>query len=163
MPDLSRRSFTKMIAGGIVTGAAVSATLTPRNAQSAPQKPNIVYICSDQHSYRVNGFMGHPVVRTPNLDRIAKEGVVFTHAYSGHPVCTPGRASMMTGMYASIVTRSAIPRCGTAVIRCGRCICGSRVTIAALSANSTCATNMTPVLKRSRPRTAINTVPTSPP
>ncbi len=100
MADVSRRNFTKMMAGGIISSAAVTSTIAPKNAQAAKKKPNIVFICSDQHSYKVNGFMGHPIVRTPNLDRIAKEGVVFDNAYSGHPVCTPGRASMMTGMFA---------------------------------------------------------------
>jgi choline-sulfatase len=66
-----------------------------------PDRPNIVYICSDQHSYRFTGYAGHPLVRTPNLDRLAARGTVFRNAYCGSPVCVPGRASLMTGMYAS--------------------------------------------------------------
>lgn len=62
-------------------------------------RPNIVYILSDQHGYRFNGFAGHPVVRTPNLDRIAREGGVFHDNYCAHPSCGPSRASLMTGMY----------------------------------------------------------------
>ncbi|MDA2937500.1 sulfatase-like hydrolase/transferase [Acidobacteria bacterium AH-259-A15] len=58
-------------------------------------------MCSDQHSYKYTGYAGHPLVKTPNLDRIAGEGVIFTDAYCGSPVCVPGRSSMMTGMYAS--------------------------------------------------------------
>ncbi len=49
------------------------------------------------------GYEGHPFVRTPNLDQLAREGAVFHAAYSGSPVCVPGRASLMTGMYASDV------------------------------------------------------------
>ncbi|HWL52734.1 MAG TPA: sulfatase-like hydrolase/transferase [Chthoniobacteraceae bacterium] len=64
-------------------------------------RPNLVFICSDQHSARWTGFGGHPVVRTPNLDRLAAEGSVFDAAYSLNPICVPARAAMMTGMYAS--------------------------------------------------------------
>jgi choline-sulfatase len=49
------------------------------------------------------GAAGHPVVRTPNLDRLASEGTLFRNAYCGSPVCCPSRASMFTGMYPSDV------------------------------------------------------------
>ncbi len=75
-------------------GAAAAAS-----AQSARQRPNIVFICSDQHSFKYTGYAGHPLVKTPNLDRIARQGVIFENAYCGSPVCTPGRACMMTGLY----------------------------------------------------------------
>jgi len=64
-------------------------------------RPNIVLVCSDQHSWRYTGYAGHPLVKTPNLDRLAERGTVFANTYCGNPVCTPGRACMMTGMYAS--------------------------------------------------------------
>ena len=67
------------------------------------RRPNIIFICADQHSGGVLGANGHPIVRTPHLDRIAAAGVHFRNAYCGNPVCAPGRASMMTGMYASDV------------------------------------------------------------
>lgn len=69
----------------------------------AQKRPNILFICSDQHAYKYGGFADHPYVKTPNLDQLAQEGVIFNAAYSGAPVCTPGRASLMTGMYASDV------------------------------------------------------------
>ena len=94
----TRRDFGKKL-------AAVPATLTlaRQGAGEKPgaERPNIVFICSDQHSFRYTGFAGHPVVKTPNLDRIARQGVVFSNAYTGHPVCAPGRTCMMTGMFAS--------------------------------------------------------------
>ncbi len=65
------------------------------------KQPNIVFICSVQHCHKYNGYAGHPIVKTPNLDRIAERGVFFNNAYSGNPVCVPARASLMTGMYAS--------------------------------------------------------------
>lgn len=64
-------------------------------------RPNIILICSDQHSWRYTGYAGHPLVKTPNLDRLAARGTVFSNTYCGSPVCTPGRACLMTGMYAS--------------------------------------------------------------
>jgi choline-sulfatase len=72
-------------------------------ARAAAGRPNIVFICSDQHSGRVLGALGHPIVKTPNLDRMARMGVLFRNAYTGNPVCAPGRASMMTGRFASDV------------------------------------------------------------
>ncbi len=68
-----------------------------------PDRPNVLFLCSDQHGYRYTGYAGHPTVRTPNLDRLASEGVVFENAYCASPVCTPSRASMLTGVYPSDV------------------------------------------------------------
>ena len=62
-------------------------------------KPNIVYIFSDQHRGDAMGCAGHPVIKTPNLDRIAAEGVTFTRCHTNGPVCMPARATMMTGQY----------------------------------------------------------------
>ena len=70
-------------------------------ATSRNERPNIVYVCSDQHSHRFTGYAGHPLVQTPHMDRIAERGVTFSNAYCGSPVCVPGRACLMTGMYAS--------------------------------------------------------------
>jgi len=66
-------------------------------------RPNFVFITSDQHGSKYLGLMGHPIVKTPNLDKIADGGVVFLNSYCGNPVCVPSRSSMMTGMYASDV------------------------------------------------------------
>ena len=77
-----------------ILGAAAAAT------GQTPQRPNIVFVCSDQHSFKYTGYAGHPLVKTPNLDRIASLGVAFDNAYCGAPVCTPGRACMMTGLHA---------------------------------------------------------------
>ncbi len=70
---------------------------------SSGSRPNIVYICSDQHSFRYTGYAGHPLVKTPNMDRVAATGTVFANAYCGSPVCVPARACLMTGMYPSDV------------------------------------------------------------
>ena len=69
-------------------------------ARSAePRHPNIVYIIADQWREMAFGFAGDPNVKTPNLDRLAKEGLYFRNAVSVCPVCTPHRAALMTGRY----------------------------------------------------------------
>jgi choline-sulfatase len=60
---------------------------------------NLLFIMSDEHSKRVLGCYGHPMIRTPNLDRLAKRGVRFTDAYCNSPICVPSRASFQTGRY----------------------------------------------------------------
>jgi choline-sulfatase len=62
-------------------------------------RPNILFVMSDQHSPRFLGFDGHPVVRTPHLDRLSREAVTFTNAYCQNPLCVPSRASLLTGRY----------------------------------------------------------------
>jgi len=66
-------------------------------------RPNILWICTDQQRYDTIGALGNPHVSTPNIDRLVEEGVTFTHAYCQSPICTPSRASFLTGMYPSAV------------------------------------------------------------
>ncbi len=61
--------------------------------------PNILVICSDEHHPGFAGYRGHPFVRTPNLDRLARQGTRFTRACCNSPVCTPSRMSFITGKY----------------------------------------------------------------
>jgi len=63
------------------------------------QKPNIIYLFSDQHRHDAMGCAGNSVIQTPNLDRLANRGVRFTRAYCQSPVCQPSRASVITGRY----------------------------------------------------------------
>jgi choline-sulfatase len=61
---------------------------------------NLIFIISDEHNRKMTGCYGSPVVRTPNLDTLAKNGVKFNNAYCNCPICVPSRASMTTGEYA---------------------------------------------------------------
>ncbi len=63
------------------------------------QKPNVVFILTDQWRASALGYMGDPNVRTPNLDELAKQSVNFVNAVSVCPVCTPYRASLLTGKF----------------------------------------------------------------
>jgi len=64
---------------------------------SRPDRPNILVIMSDQHSPHLLGCYGNEVVRTPNLDRLAAEGMRFSDAYCAAPLCVPSRMSFLTG------------------------------------------------------------------
>lgn len=62
-------------------------------------RPNIIWIFGDQHRGQALGFRGDPNARTPQIDRLAREGVVFTQAVSGSPLCCPFRGSLLSGRY----------------------------------------------------------------
>ena len=61
--------------------------------------PNILIIMSDEHAPQFSVFGGHPLVRTPHLDRLAARGVMFSNTYCASPLCTPSRMSFMTGRH----------------------------------------------------------------
>ena len=63
------------------------------------ERPNILFILSDQHNAKVMGHQGHPDVQTPHLDRLAAEGVRFDTCISQNPICTPSRVSYLSGQY----------------------------------------------------------------
>ena len=61
--------------------------------------PNVVMIISDDHGWPDYGFMGHPVIRTPNLDRLASESMLYPRGYTPTALCRPSLATMITGLY----------------------------------------------------------------
>lgn len=65
----------------------------------AQQKPNMIIIVSDDHSYQTIGAYGSKLMKTPNIDRIADEGVLFNKAYVTNSICGPSRAVILTGKY----------------------------------------------------------------
>ena len=60
--------------------------------------PNIVFILSDDHRHDFSGYAGHPFIETPNIDELAEQGVVFDRAYVSTSLCSPSRASFLTGV-----------------------------------------------------------------
>jgi N-acetylglucosamine-6-sulfatase len=68
-------------------------------ALGAPGRPNIVVILMDDLRWDDLGCMGHPFVETPHIDRIAREGALFRNAFATTPLCSPSRASFLTGLY----------------------------------------------------------------
>lgn len=96
--NVSRRNFIK-------SAAAVTAgmTLIPQGLFSSctrkGKRPNLLFIFPDQYRKQAMGFLNQDPVRTPNIDALAKQGVVFTHAVSNHPLCSPYRGMLLTGKY----------------------------------------------------------------
>ncbi|WP_276166167.1 sulfatase-like hydrolase/transferase [Zobellia alginiliquefaciens] len=72
-------------------------TTLPSRAQQ--QKPNIIVVLTDDQGWADVGFNGATDIPTPNLDRIASEGVIFENGYVSHPYCSPSRAGLLTGRY----------------------------------------------------------------
>jgi len=73
------------------------AVLAPLRAAPADRRPNILLCIADDWAWPHASIYGDPVVRTPTFDRVAREGVLFTHAFSAAPSCTPSRAAILTG------------------------------------------------------------------
>ena len=64
--------------------------------EQVPSKPNIIYILADDLGYGELGIYGQTKIQTPNIDALAKSGMMFTQHYSGAPVCAPARYMLMT-------------------------------------------------------------------
>lgn len=99
MYHFSRHSFYTF-AALIISGLILSMCVQKRNNSSVEEdgkKPNILIVMADQWRAQSFGHRDNPDVITPNIDKLASEGVVFKNAVSGMPVCTPARAVIMTG------------------------------------------------------------------
>lgn len=83
-----RKDLMLLSSFAMATGVATAAT-----------KPNIIYIMCDDMGYGDLGCYGQKYINTPNIDRMASEGMLFTQAYAGSPVSAPSRASLMTGQH----------------------------------------------------------------
>jgi N-acetylglucosamine-6-sulfatase len=64
------------------------------------ERPNIVFVLSDNQNWKFMGCTGHPFLETPNMDRLAREGILFSNAFVTTSLCSPSRASFLTGQYA---------------------------------------------------------------
>ena len=80
-------------------------------AAQQPQRPNILFVMVDEMRSDCMGCVGHQTVKTPTLDNLAKQGVLFRNAYTVSPVCCPSRASVFSGRYSRVhgVVRNGIP------------------------------------------------------
>ena len=107
MPNrMSRRSFIKTIGLGVGLGAAgaaaplfLRAAACAAETSSSARRPNILFFLIDDMGWRDVGFMGSKFYLTPNVDRLASQGMVFTRAYANGPNCAPTRACLMSGQY----------------------------------------------------------------
>ena len=96
MEKMSRRDFIRMGAGAAM-GLAGLAPLTGEGREGKASKPNLLFIMTDQQRWDALSIAGNRVIKTPNLDRLAKEGAFFENAFSACPVCVPARMCILTG------------------------------------------------------------------
>ena len=101
--------------GVVLTLAAVTLACSIEPASVEVERPNIVFIMADDMGWADLGSYGSTAIQTPNLDRLASEGMRFTDAYAGHTVCAPSRCALMTGKHTGHTTVRA--NAGTAPIR----------------------------------------------
>jgi len=76
-------------------------------AAATPLRPNIVFILADDLGYRDVGCFGSTYYKTPNIDALSKRGMIFTQAYAANPLCSPSRASILTGQYPARIGMTA--------------------------------------------------------
>ena len=107
--NYTRRRFLKVLGAGVASLAAPSWI---KGNQRTADKPNFIIIFMDDQGYQDIGCFGSPSIRTPNLDRMADEGMKFTDFYAAASVCSPSRAALMTGCYPPRVgiTKVLFPR-----------------------------------------------------
>src|SRR3954462_2444170 len=86
----------------IAISLLITALHCAADAQSAPSRPrpNFVFILVDDQRWDCLGCAGHPFLKTPNIDRIAREGAYFNNYFVTLPLCSPSRGSILTGQYA---------------------------------------------------------------
>jgi len=96
---MDRRTFLKLAAAGATT--TLAPTFRALGQAGAGNRPNVLFIAIDDLNDWIGCLGGHPDVKTPNLDRLANRGVLFTNAHCSAPACNPSRASLMTGILPS--------------------------------------------------------------
>ncbi len=102
MENLNRREFVKLVAGSAATAAipltgCSSELMLPRPNTAKP--PNIIFLLTDDQRWDTLGCMGNPIIKTPNMDDMAKNGVLFKNAFVTTSICASSRASILSGQY----------------------------------------------------------------
>ena len=96
---MTAKAFLVTLAAGMLAGCATADTEMTMTAPEAQSRPNIIVIMADDLGYGDLSSYGAELIKTPNIDRLATEGVKMTSFYAGAAVCTPSRAALMTGRY----------------------------------------------------------------
>ncbi|MHB1698740.1 MAG: sulfatase family protein [Acidobacteriaceae bacterium] len=94
--ETTRREFlqgTMAVAGTLLAGAPLAA------AQEKTKRPNLVFFLGEGQRWDALSIAGHPILKTPNHDRIGREGMLFRNAFCTNALCAPARAALLTGMY----------------------------------------------------------------
>jgi len=96
---MERRDFLRAVGVGAATLALPGCVKTSRRSIRKNKQPNIIYILADDLGYGDLGCYGQKRIKTPNLDKMAAEGMQFTQHYAGSTVCAPSRCCLMTGLH----------------------------------------------------------------
>jgi arylsulfatase A-like enzyme len=100
LTQLDRRSAIRLLAAGALGATTVSIGQTVRDERSTNRKrPNILFIITDDQAQSALSVYGNTILRTPNMDRIGREGIRFNKAFVTNALCAPSRASFLTGLY----------------------------------------------------------------
>src|SRR5262245_33406575 len=99
MKPFGRRQF--LAAGASAAALAATGVRAANQARSTTARPNIVVIVVDDMRFDEYGAGGHPYLETPHIDALAAGGATFRNAYHTTPLCSPNRACILTGQYAS--------------------------------------------------------------
>src|SRR5574341_1385784 len=91
MSPMNRRQALGTLAGGVLS--------LPRFSYGQTRRPNILFIMSDDHRWDAMSCAGNRILRTPNMDRLAAQGLRFGQAFVTNALCAPSRASILTGLY----------------------------------------------------------------
>lgn len=95
--DITRRDFLRQ-AGAASLGLALAAAM-PSTAAGPDKRPNILFVIADDWSFPHAGVYGDNVIKTPNFDKVAASGVIFTNSYCAAPTCTGSRGAILTGQH----------------------------------------------------------------
>ncbi len=91
--------MTSKMSGAVAALTLVTTGLALPATAKTPRPPNVIVILADDLGYGDTGVYGSKIVKTPNIDALAADGVRFTQGYVSHPVCAPSRSAIMTGRY----------------------------------------------------------------
>ncbi len=99
---MNRRHFLRNLsaglgAAGIAASSGLGSSLPDAESASTKSRPNFVFLISDDQSYSGMGCNGNPAVHTPNIDRLAREGLRFERCFAASPSCSPSRSAILTG------------------------------------------------------------------
>jgi len=111
LKEYSRREFLRASSAAAVLGIPVSSAITADPQRALAQRPNVLFINTDQQRADTLSCYGNSRVKTPHLDSLAAQGTLFTSCYATQPVCSPCRSSMVTGLFpnATSVIENNIP------------------------------------------------------
>lgn len=99
---MKKRTIPLFLTPGLITAAFLICSCGDRKPAPEQKTPNIIYIMADDHAYQAISCYGHGLNETPNIDRIAREGIRFSQSFVTNSICAPCRAVLLTGKYSHV-------------------------------------------------------------